>query len=185
MVLYVNSCVRTDSRTDRLARAVLSHLKEDVVELRIDSEGMSPLNEEAVNYRNQCIEEGRMTDPMFFYAKQFAAADTIVISAPFWDYSFPAILKIYIENISVPGVTFHYDDQGIPQGMCKAKKIIYVSTSGGPFFPEYGYDYIKALAQIQFGIEEACLVVAEGLDLPETDVEKVLEETIRNLDQTL
>ena len=185
MVLYVNSCVRTNSRTARLARAVLSHLKEDVVELRIDSEEIAPLDEEAVDYRNQCIEEGRMTDPVFFYAKQFAAADTIVISAPFWDFSFPAILKIYIENISVPGVAFSYDDQGIPQGMCKAKKIIYVSTSGGPFFPEYGYDYIKALAQTQFGIEEACLVVAEGLDLPETDVEKTLEEAIRNLDQIL
>ena len=185
MVLYVNSCVRSNSRTDRLARAVLSHLKEDVVELRIGSEEMKPLDEEAVDYRNQCIEEGRMTDPVFFYAKQFAAADIIVISAPFWDFSFPAILKTYIENISVPGVTFHYDDQGIPRGMCKAKRIIYVSTSGGPFFPEYGFDYIRAIAHDQFGIEDACLVVAERLDLPETDVEKALEETIRDLDQIL
>ncbi len=183
MVLYVNSCVRKDSRTARLARAVLQHLKEDVVELRIDSEQMNPLDEEAVDFRNQCIEEGRMTDPIFFYAKQFASADLIVMSAPFWDFSFPAMLKVYIENICVPGITFRYNDMGIPQGMCKAKKLIYVSTSGGPFFGDFSYDYIRDLAQKQFGIPETFLVKTENLDLPETDVEKALEDTIQDLDR--
>ena len=42
------------------------------------------------------------------YAKQFAGADTIVIAAPFWDLSFPAILKTYIENIYVTGIVSRY-----------------------------------------------------------------------------
>ena len=185
MVLYVNSCVRTDSRTARLARAVLKHLKEDVVELRIDSEHMNPLDEEAVDFRNQCIEEGRMTDPIFFYAKQFASADTIVISAPFWDSSFPAMLKIYIENICVPGITYQYNDKGMSEGMRKAKKLVFVTTSGGHFIPDFGYNYIREMAQKKFGIQETYLVMAENLDLPGTDQEKVLEEAIGNLDKLI
>ena len=34
---------------------------------------------------------------MFDLAGQFAGADTIVIAAPFWDLSFPAALKQYMQ----------------------------------------------------------------------------------------
>lgn len=182
MIVYINSCVRHASRTARLARALLKNLKDDIVELRLEDEHLEALTEEAVDFRNQCIEEGRMNDPVFFYAKQFAAADTIVISAPFWDYSFPALLKIYIENISVPGITFEYSDQGIARGLCKAKKLYYVTTAGGPHFPEYGYDYVKALARMQFGIPETELVCAENLDLVGMDPEQIVEDAIRSLE---
>ncbi|MGN0989033.1 MAG: NAD(P)H-dependent oxidoreductase [Eubacteriales bacterium] len=36
---------------------------------------------------------------MFSYAKQFESVDVIVIFAPYWNLSFPASLKTYIENI--------------------------------------------------------------------------------------
>lgn len=45
---------------------------------------------------------------MFKYAHEFANADLIVIAAPFWDLSIPALLKVYIENIAVDGITFEY-----------------------------------------------------------------------------
>ena len=41
---------------------------------------------------------------MFDLASQFQQADEIVIAAPYWDLSFPAILKLYLENIYVTGV---------------------------------------------------------------------------------
>lgn len=182
MIVYINSCVRHSSRTARLARALLKNLKDDVVELKLEDEHLFPLSEETVDFRNHCIEEGRMNDPVFFFAKQFAAADTIVISAPFWDYSFPALLKIYIENICVPGITFEYNDQGIPTGCCKAGKLYYVTTSGGPHFPEYGYNYVKALAQMQFGIPETELICAENLDLVDVDPDQIMEDAIRSLE---
>ncbi len=31
---------------------------------------------------------------MFLYAKDFAESDIIVIAAPYWDLSFPSILKV-------------------------------------------------------------------------------------------
>ena len=61
---------------------------------------------------------------MFSLAKEFAIADTIVIAAPYYDLSFPAMLKQYFEQINVLGVTFTYSDSGIPEGLCKARRSI-------------------------------------------------------------
>ena len=49
--------------------------------------------------------------------------DIIVIGAPFWDLSFPAILKIFIENIYVTGLVTKFGENGKPVGLCKAKKL--------------------------------------------------------------
>ena len=38
--------------------------------------------------------------------EQFQRADAILIAAPFYDLSIPALLKVYIENVSVDGITF-------------------------------------------------------------------------------
>ena len=42
---------------------------------------------------------------MFDYANAMAQADMIVIAAPYWDMSFPASLKIFLEAASVVGIT--------------------------------------------------------------------------------
>ena len=36
--------------------------------------------------------------------RTIANADKIVIAAPFWDMSFPSLLKVYIENIYTIGI---------------------------------------------------------------------------------
>lgn len=82
-------------------------------------------------YFESLLKDGKFDDPMFRYAKQFANADEIVVAAPFWDLSFPAKLKIYLEQIAVAGITFRYTN-GRPTGLCKAKKLTYITTSGGP-----------------------------------------------------
>ena len=109
-------------------------------------------------------------------------ADTIVIAAPYWDLAFPAVLKAYLENICVCGVTFKYSEEGIPVGLCKAKKLYYITTSVG-YIGQYnmGYDYIKALCKLYFGITDTECISAEGLDIFGNDTEKILAEKIRSL----
>ena len=103
---------------------------------------------------------------MFTLARQFAAADEIVIAAPYWDLSFPAVLKQYIEQINVVGITFRYTPEGIPEGLCRASRLTYVMTAGGEFVPEeYGFGYMKALAESFYGIPEVQLIKAVGLDI--------------------
>ena len=60
------------------------------------------------NSRTKMLADGAFQDPLFGLARQFAAADRIVIAAPYWDLSFPAALKQYVEQINVLGITFIY-----------------------------------------------------------------------------
>ena len=47
-------------------------------------------------HREELLDRGELDGEIFRYSHQFAAADRIVIAAPYWDLSFPAQLKIYI-----------------------------------------------------------------------------------------
>ncbi|MBQ4596100.1 MAG: NAD(P)H-dependent oxidoreductase, partial [Firmicutes bacterium] len=127
------------------------------------------------------------TDYMLKYAKQFAAADTIVIAAPYWDLSFPAMVKNYLEAVTVQGVTFYYNEEGIPQGLCKAQKVYYVMTAGGPTsMPQQsfnlGFDYVKGLCQLLYGIKDVKCFKAEMLDVIGMDVEAILDKAKETLD---
>ena len=158
MTLYINCCVREESRTERLAKAVLRKLAGEFTELNL-----------------------YYSDPMFDYAKQFADADTIVIAAPYWDLSFPAMLKTYIENIYITGIVSAYDESGMPVGLCKAKELYYVTTAGGPYDPTYSYGYIESLAKNFFGIPATHLVKAEMLDIIGNDAEELLNREINRI----
>jgi FMN-dependent NADH-azoreductase len=123
---------------------------------------------------------------VFDLARQFSEAETIVIAAPYWDLSFPASLKQYFEQVNVVGITFRYTEEGIPVGLCKADRIFYVSTAGGGYVPEeFGFGYVKALAQGYYGIGDVQLTEAVGLDIYGADVAAIMEaaeETIENMD---
>ena len=120
MTLYINCCARKESRTNRLAKVVLQKLGEDFTELNLYEENLRPLDFGKLNHRTELIEREDFSDKMFDCAKQFANADTIVIAAPYWDLSFPAPLKTYIENIYVTGIVSAYNENGLPVGLCKA-----------------------------------------------------------------
>ena len=179
-ILHINCCPRKESRTKRLADALLKKLG-NYEELKLYQEKILPLNEERLEHRTALIEKGNYDYECFKYAKQFADADIIVISAPFWDLSFPAILKVYIENIYITGIVSRYSDDGSPLGLCKAKKLYFVTTAGGPFDERFGYDYIKALALEYFGIKEVALIKAEMLDIDGNDSETILLNAIKNI----
>lgn len=181
MILYINSCVRTDSRTNRIARAVLDKLSGEYTEVYLPDENLQPLSEERLDKRTELIEKGDYSDKMFAYAKQFAAADKIVVSAPYWDLSFPSLLKLYIENIYVTGIVSEYDESGMPHGLCKASELIYVTTAGGPYVPDYSFGYIKDLAENYLGIQKTTLIKAEMLDVVGFDAEKIVAKTIAGL----
>ncbi|MCI7691300.1 MAG: NAD(P)H-dependent oxidoreductase [Oscillospiraceae bacterium] len=178
MTLFVNCCPRENSRTERLAGKLLETLG-GYEEVNPEKEGLVPVDNERLKYRTALLEKGDLSDEIFRYAKQFAAADTIVIAAPFWDLSFPSVLKIYIENIYVTGIVSEYDENGAPKGLCKAKKLYYVTTAGGAYDARFSFDYLKALAEDYFGIEETVLIKAEMLDIIGNDAEEILTERVK------
>ncbi|MBQ3263152.1 MAG: NAD(P)H-dependent oxidoreductase [Oscillospiraceae bacterium] len=184
MLLFINACVRADSRTRRLADCLLSALGEPATELRLTDISFPSVDEAFLQERDRLLAAQSYDHPMFALARQFAAADAIVIAAPFWDLSFPAALKAYLEQINVVGVTFRYTPEGVPEGLCRARKLYYVTTVGGDFFPEaFGFGYVEALAKNFYGIPEVHLIKATGLDIWGANVEEILracEEEIQN-----
>lgn len=182
-ILYVNACARKTSRTNRIAQKILEKLGADVQEVKLTETQFPKTSEEFLKKRDACIAARDYKDSYFDFAKQFAKADVIVIAAPYWDLSFPAALKQYIEHINVLGITFEYSPQGTPISLCKAKKLYYAMTAGGSYVPEeFGFGYIKALAQNFYGIKDVELIKATGLDIQGNDAEAILRERIKELE---
>ena len=185
-ILYINACARKNSRTNELAQYALSKLHGDIEEINLDFEKITPLYAERLELRDSLLKDKNYNHPMFSYAKQFANADTILIAAPYWDLSFSAILKTYIENINVNGITFSYSEKGYPISLCKAQKMIYITTSGGPIISDYyGFGYIKSLAENFYGIKDIIYVKAEGLDILGSNVQEILEKSKIDIDKIL
>ncbi len=182
MVLFINACVRKDSRTKDLADYLLLKINEPYEEIYLTSIDFPIVDEDFLSRRDLLIADRDFNDPMFDLAKQFAKADEVIIAAPFWDLSFPASLKQYFEQINVLVITFSYTPEGMPYGLCVAKCLTYITTVGGNFFPEeYGAGYVKALAQSFYGIPEFKLIKATGLDIIGADVDAILNSVKNEL----
>ncbi len=183
-VLIIDCCIRGKaSRTGRLLKAFLENLPEgfDTHCLKLCEEELSWLSPESLAARDALIAKRSFDHPRFKYARQFAEADLIVVAAPFWDLSFPALLKVYIEQISVDGITFGTGEKGLV-GLCRAKDLFFITTRGGIYAPgtgledlEMGSRYIEALC-VFFGIDRYHLIDAEGLDIVGFDMEGILAE---------
>ena len=191
-ILFVNSCLNQESsRTQRLADAVLDKMLEEaaaageqaqVEELSLVDVGIEGLDEETLAFRSERSAAKDFTHELFAPARQFREADEVVIAAPYWDLSFPAMLKAYIEQLCVNGLTFSYSEEGIPVGHCLAKRLTYVTTAGG-YLGAYnmGFDYVAAVCKLYFGIEESRCISAEGLDIWGNDAEAILASAIAAL----
>lgn len=180
--LFINACPRPTSRTYILAQEVLKKLTGTITELKLYEEPLHPLDWTQLTKRDELLAAKNMTAPLFDYAHQFADAGDIVIAAPYWDLAFPSILRVYLEQVTVSGITFAYSPAGIPVGLCKAKRLLYVTTAGGPIGAyNLGYDYVKALAAIYYGIPDISCFTAENLDIVGADVQGIMRRAIAKI----
>ena len=129
---------------------------------------------------------GDFSGASFALARTFAAADEVVIAAPYWDMSFPASLKLYVEQLCVNKLTFCYNEKGMPCGLTNVKKAIYFTTAGGYIGgSNFGFDYIKWVFSTLFGIKDISFFSAEGLDIYGNDPERILQDAVENIRQHL
>ena len=179
--LIIDSCIRgKNSRTLRIAEHIARQLeaKYQIEWVRLNENPFLPLTPESMQERAKNI----YTDHADEYARQFAQSDLIVIAAPFWDMSFPASLKAFLERISISGITFR-DEAAATAGNCRAKKLIYVTTRGMNLEDDdprqQATPYIKALCWL-WGIPEVVTVSAIGMDyVTDDEREKRIEEACR------
>ena len=181
MLLFVDCCIsyRGDrSRSHALCEAFLesykkAHPAEDVEVVNLQRMALKPFDVEMLNERDALASVGAWDAPVFDLPRQFRGADAILVAAPFWDMSFPAALRTYIEYISANGLTYHYDETGC-HGDCKAERLVYL-TSGGDFEREdsVGVVYWRQLAAM-FGVPRFDYVFAGGLDAAPEKAEETL-----------
>lgn len=174
--LFINACVRENSRTLELAKQVLCTLGGDFEEVKLYEKELRPLDVDGMKKRDAAFGGKDFSDGAFDLARQFASAKTVVVAAPYWDLSFPAVVKLYFESVTVNGLTFVYSEKGIPTGRCRADRLIYVTTSGGPIINNFGYDYVCALAKAFYGIKDVRCITAEGLDIRGADADAILSK---------
>ena len=184
MLLYIDGTVRNESRTRELADYLAGKISDNVEYLRLCEKNILPMDTQTLSVREKLCNKKDFDNPYFVYAKQFVKADTIILAAPYWDLSFPSIVKAYLENICVVGLTFSYSSEGIPVGHCKARKLYYVTTAGGKIINDaYGYGYTADLAKGMFGIKEVQLIKAENLDIIGSDVNGIMLEAKKEIDK--
>ena len=182
-ILFINACIRPESRTLILAKHLLSKLDGQVEEVNLEEEAIPALNGERLKYRLEILSTGKFEDPMLRYAMQFKQADTIVIAAPYYDLSFPSALKNYLEAVDCVGLTFRYDEKEEPQTLIKAKKLYYVSTGGGKMNKSFGFDYIKAVMEEFYHIPHIIGFFAEKLDLMNSDPAAIMGQALERVDK--
>jgi len=177
-LMFLDACIRGgESRTLKIAEPLLKELEKryEIERVDINALGWKPIDRETCLKRNS----GEFDEEVLAYAKRLAAADRIVIAAPFWDMSFPAALKTFLELMSINEVAFCYTDTGLA-GCCKAEKMLYITTRGSEIATgdvlEQATPYLKALGWL-WGIHQVECVDAKGLDMygPEIVEERVCQ----------
>ena len=177
-LIIIDSCMREESRT----RVILDAAKEvlsaryDIENIDVNALALPPVSPEVLEERTS----GVVPEETVAIARKIASADRIVIAAPFWDMSFPAVLKAFFENMSLYNVTFT-DDGSTCTGLCKCQKVLYITTRGMDIptgdFRDQGSSYLKALSSL-WGLGEVITVAAWNLDyMPAEKVTEKVRET--------
>lgn len=179
-LVVIDACIREEeSRTRRIAAPIIQVLAKryEIVRYDLTEMPMEPLTPRT--YADRVA--GIIPEWALEAARTIAAADRILIAAPFWDMSFPAVLKTFFEHISLFDITFT-DNGHSCVGLCKCEKVMYVTTrgmnipTGDP--REQGSSYLQALSRLwDLGI--ILTVAAWNLDYatPEEIEEKIENAT--------
>lgn len=164
-LLYIDACIRDEmSRTKQVATPIVEALKEkyDMETLELNALELDVVQKELVRKRI----DGNHGEKARTWAAKVRDADRIVIAAPFWDMSFPAALKVFLEICSIVDITFTAGADRC-YGNCRAEKLLYITTRGMNFETghplEQATPYLKAISWL-WGIGQLQVVAAHNMD---------------------
>lgn len=104
--------------------------------------------------------------------------DTIIISAPMYNFNIPTQLKIYFDLVARAGQTFRYTSEG-SEGLVTGKKAIVISSRGG-IHADTPTDLITPYLKLFLafiGITDVEFVLAEGFAYGPEAAEKTAQES--------
>ncbi|MCD5325076.1 MULTISPECIES: FMN-dependent NADH-azoreductase [Pontibacillus] len=113
---------------------------------------------------------------------QFVNADKYVFVNPMWNFSFPPVMKAYIDSVAVAGKTFKYTEHG-PVGLLTDKKAFHIQANGGFYSEgpaaglEMGHRYLNAIMQL-FGVPTFEGLFVEGQAAMPEKAEEIKSDAI-------
>ena len=101
-LVYIDACMRKESRTRRIAEQIISKLSEryTITKFVLNELPLEIVKEDLIQQRLY----GNNDPQSLLWAKKICDADRIVIAAPFWDMSYSAALKNFFELCSIGGL---------------------------------------------------------------------------------
>ena len=112
---------------------------------------------------------------------ELLSADIVVIGAPMYNFSVASTLKAWIDHVARAGVTFKYNEQGVPVGLVNGKKFYIftarsgVYTSGPAKAMDFQETYLRGVLGF-LGITDVSFVNTEGLAMGEEAANKALAD---------
>lgn len=186
-VLYIKANIKNEgeSRTFKVSDSFVEEYKknnpqDEIMVLDLYKAKIDFLRPEDLGKLFGPKDEESKNNAILKYAYQFAEADKYIIAAPMWNLSIPAILKAYIDYVSVTGITFKYTAEG-PVGLLDGKKAVHIVSRGGEYGDapyEMGDRYLRTILGF-FGIKDMETIAIEGVDVMGADVEGKVNEGIR------
>ena len=180
-LVVIDACIRgEESRTRRIAEPIIEALAKryEITRFDLTKMPMEPLTPETYAQRAAGIIPAWALEA----ARTLAEADRIVVAAPFWDMSFPAVVKVFFEHVSLFDITFT-DNGRTCVGKCKCEKVMYITTRGMNIptgdAREQGSSYLHALSEL-WDLGTVLTVAAWNLDYATPDeLEEKIENTTR------
>ncbi|EHK2404166.1 NAD(P)H-dependent oxidoreductase [Clostridium perfringens] len=185
-VLYVKANIKNEgeSRTFKVSDSFVEEYKknnpeDEIITLDLYKENIDFLRADDLGKLFGPKDEESKNNSILKYAYQFADSDKYIIAAPMWNLSFPAILKAYIDYVSVSGITFKYTAEG-PVGLLNNKKAVHIVSRGGGYDNspyEMGDRYLRTILGF-FGIKDIETIAIDNLDVMGVNVKEKVEEGI-------
>lgn len=185
-VLYIKANIKNEgeSRTFKVSDSFVEEYKknnpeDEIITLDLYKENIDFLRADDLGKLFGPKDEESKNNSILKYAYQFADADKYIIAAPMWNLSFPAILKAYIDYVSVSGITFKYTAEG-PVGLLNNKKTVHIVSRGGGYDNspyEMGDRYLRTILGF-FGIKDIETIAIDNLDVIGVNFKEKVKEGI-------
>ncbi|SDK49246.1 FMN-dependent NADH-azoreductase [Sediminibacillus albus] len=115
-------------------------------------------------------------------SEQFIQADKYIFVTPLWNFSFPPLMKAYIDSVAVAGKAFRYTEDG-PVGLLTDKKALHIQARGGIYSEgpaaamEMGHRYLSIIMDF-FGVPSFEGLFIEGHAAMPEKAEEIKENAI-------
>jgi FMN-dependent NADH-azoreductase len=160
----------------------LDLFKENIPQIDADVLGGWGMLQQGTAFENLSSDAQSKIGRLAELVEQFTGADKFVFVTPLWNFSFPPVMKAYLDSVAVAGKTFRYTAEG-PVGLMTDKKALHIQARGGYYSEgpaaevEMGHRYLATIMNF-FGVPSFEGVFIEGHNANPEKAQEIKENGI-------